>query len=140
MTAADLGRAKDAGAGSGQQVRQLHRGVKGRSSSLGRRGLPGIRGAPRPLLGSLKQPGLPTSSQPPGQLTRERTKQSGQEGPALFFSFLTEKGSGAPRPSLGGQEEGHHTRLYGQVPADPTRLRGSLLVPGGTAVTETVTL
>ena len=44
MTAADLGRDKDAGAGSGQQMQQFHGGVRGSSSSLGKWALPGIGG------------------------------------------------------------------------------------------------
>lgn len=40
----------------------------------------------------------------------KRSKHNGYEYWALFFSFSLRLGLGAPRPSLGGQEEGHKTR------------------------------
>lgn len=143
MTAADLGRDKDVGAGNSQQVQQLHGGVRGSSSSLGKRALPGIGGRTRrPLLGSLKQAGPPPSSPPWGGRLRlrayTRENQSGCERWALFF-FLTEKGSGAQTPGLEAYRK--------DVTLGCTHR--SLLTPpgceaacssGGTAVTETATL
>ena len=128
VTAADLGRDKDVGAGNSQQVQQLHGGVRGTETSAGQ----SEAGWPAHLITPLGR-----ASEAEGLHAREPNSLAVNVG--LFFSFLTEKGSGAQTPGLEAYRK--------DITLGCTRR--SLLTPpgceaacssGGTAVTKTATL